>query len=163
MNFNRAIIVGRLTRDPELRSTPSGQQVCNYSVATTRVWNNPTTREKQEKTEFHNVVAWGRLAEIAGKYLVKGGLVLVEGRIETRSWQDQAGVKKYRTEIIAENMQLGPRSANPGAAGGFAPSATQSRQQTPHEESVPTIDIENDMSSPSNDPGDEIDVREIPF
>src|SRR3989344_6423704 len=160
MNFNRAIILGRLTRDPELRSTPSGQQVCNFSVATSRVWNNPTTRERQEKTEFHNVVAWGKLAEIAGKYLVKGGLVLVEGRIETRSWQDQAsGMNKYRTEIIAENMQLGPKSTNPGGPGGFTPSSTQSRQEVRQEENVPTIDIENDMSSPPpiNDGGDEID------
>ncbi len=162
MNFNKAIIVGRLTRDPELRTTPSGQQVCNFSVATSRIWNNPNTHERQEKTEFHNVVAWAKIAEIAGKYLTKGALVLVEGRIETRSWDDpQSGAKKYRTEIIAESMQLGPRSANSGGGTtmprGEMPSASGNKQQNSEEE-LPTIDLEND--SPSDG---EINVKDIPF
>jgi single-strand DNA-binding protein len=160
MNFNKAIIVGRLTRDPELRTTPSGQQVCNFSVATSRVWNNPNTHERQEKTEFHNVVAWGKIAEIAGRYLGKGALVLVEGRIETRSWDDtQSGTKKYRTEIIAESMQLGPRSANTGGGGASprgASSPSEGRQQSPEEE-LPTIDLENDSQNT------EINVKDIPF
>src|SRR3990167_3217606 len=131
MNFNRAIIVGRLTRDPELRTTPSGQQVCNFSVATSRIWNDPDTRQRQEKTEFHNVVAWRRLAEIAGQYLNKGALVLVEGRIETRSWEDQqTGTRKYRTEIIAENMQLGPRSSNLQNNGRQPASSAQQHEDT---------------------------------
>ncbi len=161
MNFNKAIIVGRLTRDPELRTTPSGQQVCNFSIASSRIWNNPNTHERQEKTEFHNIVAWGKIAEIAGKYLSKGALVLVEGRIETRSWDDtQSGTKKYRTEIIAESMQLGPRSANSGG-GSTAPRAATPQtdmSQGNHEEELPTIDLEND--SPSDG---EINTKDIPF
>lgn len=154
MNYNRAIIVGRLTRDPEVRTTPNGQQVCNFSVATSRVWNNPSTHERQEKTEFHNVVAWGKLAEIAGRYLVKGGLVLVEGRIETRNWQDQAsGIKKYRTEIIAEGMQLGPKSANPSGAMPREQSAP-ANSGPQEEEEIPTINLQDEG---------EIDVKEIPF
>lgn len=158
MNFNKAIIVGRLTRDPEVRTTPSGQQVCTFSVATSRVWNNPNTRERQEKTEFHNVVAWGKTADVAGKYLAKGSLVLVEGRIETRSWDDQqSGTKKYRTEIIVESMQLGPRSANVGGGSSARPanSASNASHEQPQED-LPTIDLEN----PSDD---EINVKDIPF
>ena len=122
MNLNRAIIVGRVTQDPELRTTPSGQPVCNFSIATNRTWTNSETHERQERAEFHNVVAWSRLAEIANQYLQKGSLVMIEGRIETRSWQDQSGNKRYRTEIIAENMQLGPR---PAGASGAAPAGTK--------------------------------------
>jgi len=109
MNLNRAIIIGRVTQDPQLRTTPSGQPVCNFSVATNRFWNDQNTHERHEKTEFHNVVAWSRLAEISNQYLTKGSLVMIEGRIETHSWDDQSGNRRYRTEIIAENMQLGPR------------------------------------------------------
>lgn len=112
MNLNKAIVVGRVTQDPQLRTTPSGQQVCNFSVATNRNWTNSATGERQEKAEFHNIVAWQRLAEIASQYLTKGALVMVEGRIETRSWDDASGNKRYRTEIVAENMQLGPRPQN---------------------------------------------------
>ena len=112
MNLNRAIIIGRVTQDPQLRTTPSGQTVCNFSIATNRNWTDSETKERQEKTEFHNIVAWRRLAEIANQYLTKGSLVMIEGRIETRSWDDTGGNKRYRTEIVAENMQLGPRSAN---------------------------------------------------
>jgi len=109
MNLNKVYILGRVTRDPETRTTPSGQAVCNFSVATNRVWTD-ANRQKKEATEFHNVVLWTKLAEIASQYLKKGSLVLVEGRLQTRSWQDQAGAKRYRTEIIGESMQLGPKS-----------------------------------------------------
>jgi len=110
MNLNKVILIGRVTNDPESKTIPSGQMVCSFGLATNRVWNNKDTRQKEEKTEFHTIVLWRRLAEIASQYLTKGSLVLIEGRIQTRSWQDQAGNKRYRTEIIGENIQLGPKS-----------------------------------------------------
>ncbi|MBI2990031.1 MAG: single-stranded DNA-binding protein [Candidatus Magasanikbacteria bacterium] len=103
MDLNRATILGRLTRDPEVRSTPSGQTVATLSIATNRVWND-ANGVKQERSDFHNCVLWGRLAEIAGQYLNKGRKVYMEGRLETRDWVGQDGVKRYRTEIIVSNM-----------------------------------------------------------
>jgi single-strand DNA-binding protein len=103
MNLNKAMIIGNIVRDPEMKSTPNGQNVTSFSIATNLVWTDQSG-QKQEKVEFHNIVAWRRLAEIAGQYLKKGSKVYVEGRLQTRSWDDPSGVKKYRTEIIAENM-----------------------------------------------------------
>jgi len=147
MNLNKAILIGRVTRDPEMRTTPSGQSVCNFGIATNRVWTDNNTKERQEKTEFHNIVTWRRLAEIANQYLTKGSLVMIEGRIETRSWEDQSGVKKYRTEIIAENMQLGPRAGE----GGSRPTPSEDTGETPPKEGE---------SAPKEE---EIDVKDIPF
>lgn len=118
MYINKAFIYGNLTRDPELRSLPSGIQVASFSVATNRVWKNKDG-EKQESTEFHNVVVFGRQAETTSQYLKKGSSVFVEGRLQTRSW-DSEGTKKYRTEIVADRVQFGPRSSG---AGGGAPTA----------------------------------------
>ena len=113
MNLNKVFLIGRLTHDPEVRSTPSGQQVATVKLATSRVWNDQATQQKREATEFHTIVAWGRLAEICGQYLKKGGLAMFEGRLQTRSWDDKTtGAKRYATEIVAESMQLGPRSAS---------------------------------------------------
>lgn len=113
MNLNKVYLIGRLTHDPEVRSTPSGQQVATVKLATSRVWNDQATQQKREATEFHTIVAWGRLAEICGQYLKKGGLAMFEGRLQTRSWDDKTtGAKRYMTEIVAESMQLGPRSAS---------------------------------------------------
>lgn len=111
MNLNKVILIGRLTADPESRSTNSGQQVTNFSIATNRIWTNQSG-EKQEQVEFHRIVAWGRLADIVSQYLKKGGLLMVEGRLQTRSWVGQDGVKRYQTEIVAENIQMGPRAAS---------------------------------------------------
>jgi len=109
LSLNRAQIIGHLTRDPELRTTPSGQSVANFSVATNRRWSG-RDGEQQESTEFHDVVAWGKLAEIVGEYFKKGQRVYVEGRLQTRSWEAQDGSKRQRTEIIAENaINLSPR------------------------------------------------------
>ena len=110
MDLNRATILGRLTQDPEVRTTPNGRSVASFGMATNRVWTDQSGA-KQEKVEFHNCVLWGKLAEIAGKYLGKGRRAYMEGRLETRSWQGQDGVKKYRTEIIVDNMIMldGPR------------------------------------------------------
>ena len=105
MSLNKAMLIGNLTRDPEVRNTPSGQAVASFSIATNSVWTDQSG-QKQKKAEFHNIVAWRRLAEICGQYLHKGSKIYIEGRIQTRDWTDQAGVKKYRTEIVAEEMQM---------------------------------------------------------
>ncbi len=120
---NKVILVGNLGRDPEVRSTPSGQPVASFSLATNRKWRD-RDGNRQEQTEWHNIVCWGRLAEIAGQFLAKGKQVYVEGRLQTRSWEDrQSGEKKYRTEVICENFQmLGSRAdfeSGPAAGGGY--------------------------------------------
>jgi len=118
-SVNKVIIIGNLGRDPEVRYTPSGAAVCNVSVATTRSWKNRESGEKQEETEWHRVVFYDRLAEIAGEYLKKGRSVYVEGRLRTRKWQDKEGKDNYTTEIIAEEMKmLGSREGMGGAAAG---------------------------------------------
>ncbi|MDH3404596.1 MAG: single-stranded DNA-binding protein [Acidobacteriota bacterium] len=119
---NKAIIIGNLGRDPEVRTTPSGQPVANFSVATTRKWKD-RDGNLQEKTEWHDIVCWGRQAEIAGQYLTKGKQVYIEGRLETRSWEDKThGDKRYRTEIICENFQmLGRKGDSMDSRGGGAP------------------------------------------
>lgn len=142
MYLNKVILVGRLVANPEMRSTPDGQSVCSFRMATNRVWTDQKTGQKQEKTEYHNIVLWRRLAEIASQYLTKGALVMIEGRLQTRSWQDQSGNQRFRTEIIAERMQLGPR-----AAGKVVPE----EKEIPPAEEIPIIEEE------------EIDVKDIPF
>lgn len=114
MNLNRAQVIGNLTRDPEVRTTPNGQNVCSFSVATTYSYKD-ASGQRVEKPEYHNVVAWARLADICGQYLAKGRKVFVEGRLQTRDWTTQDGQKRNRTEIIAENVILLDRP--PGAAG----------------------------------------------
>lgn len=173
MNYNRATIVGRLTRDPETRSLPSGQTVANFGLATNRVWTNQQSGEKQEAVDFHNVVAFGRLGEICGQYLNKGSLVLIEGRLQTRSWEGQDGVKHYRTEIVAQNMQMGPRSQGAAGTGPRPAPSTSQEPKTPTspEEDIPVIDAEEETSktekpdenSPDKQEEGEIDVNNIPF
>lgn len=116
---NKAILVGNLGRDPEIRYAPSGAAVANVSIATTDTWKDKNTGEQQEKTEWHRVVFFGRLAEIVGEYLKKGSQVYVEGRIQTRKWQDKEGNDRFTTEIVANDMQmLGGRGGGSGAGGG---------------------------------------------
>ena len=103
MSLNRAQLIGNLTRDPELKQIPGGQTVATFSVATNFTWTD-ANGQKQEKAEFHNVVAWRKLAEIVGQYMKKGTKVYVEGRIQTRDWEGEDGVKRYRTEIVADNI-----------------------------------------------------------
>lgn len=103
MNLNRAQLIGNLTRDPETRTTPNGQTVTSFGIATSSQWKD-ASGQKQERVEFHNIVAWGKLAEICQQYLGKGRKVFVEGRLQTREWQGQDGAKRNRTEIVAENM-----------------------------------------------------------
>ena len=108
MNLNKVFIIGNLTRDVTLRNTPSGKSVANFGVATNRVWVN-ANGQKQQEVEFHNVVVWGKMAELCNQYLAKGRLVFVEGRIRTRSWVDSNEQKRTSTEIISENISFGPR------------------------------------------------------
>jgi single-strand DNA-binding protein len=149
MNLNKAMIIGNIVRDPEMKSTPNGQNVTSFSIATNLVWTDQSG-QKQEKVEFHNIVAWRRLAEIAGQYLKKGSKVYVEGRLQTRSWDDPSGVKKYRTEIIAENMiMLDSKGGGEWSGSQSAPKPSQSN---------------NNFSSPSQSNDDEeISVEDIPF
>ena len=168
MNFNKIVVVGNLTRDPETRAMPSGHSVANFGVATNRAWTNQDGN-KQEAAEFHNIVVFGKLADICARYLSKGRLVLIEGRIQTRSWQDQEGNKRSRTEIVAENMQMGPR---PGGSADFsAPSQSKPVQEPMSKEEIPVIEAEEPISDSSSkepvvteseDKG-EIDVKNIPF
>lgn len=105
MSLNRAQLIGNLTRDPEVRQTTGGKSVVNFSIATNSRWTD-SSGQTQEKTEFHNIVVWGKLAEICAQYLKKGSKIFIEGRIQTREWQGEDGVKRYRTEIVAENMLM---------------------------------------------------------
>jgi single-strand DNA-binding protein len=134
MNLNKVLLIGRLTQDPETRATPGGQTVATIRMATNRNWTNQTTGQKQESTEFHTVVAWGRLAEIASQYLKRGGLVLIEGRLQTRNWIGKDSVKRYSTEVVAENLQLGPRSYSQG--GGTMSDVRQPDRPGPTEKSA---------------------------
>jgi single-strand DNA-binding protein len=124
MNLNKAMIIGNLTRDPELKSTPSGRSVCSFGVATNQVWTDQQG-QRQERAEFHNVVTWGKLAEICGQYLTKGKKIYIEGRLQTRDWEGQDGAKRNRTEIVAENMIMLDR------AGARPEGATPVIQQDP--------------------------------
>ena len=153
MNLNKAIIIGNLTQNPEVRTTANGTTVASFTVASNRVWTDQQG-QKQEQAEFHNIVAWGRLAEIVGQYLAKGRLCMVEGRIQTRNWDDQSGNRHWKTEIIAENIQLGPRP-NQGQGGSFEAERSQSAG-------------ENTPPAPANkvkekEDEEEIKIEDIPF
>ncbi len=154
-SLNRATILGNLTRDPELRQTTSGHAVCSFGVATNRSWND-ASGVKQEQTEFHNVVAWGKLAEICGQYLAKGRKVYVEGRLQTRDWQGQDGVKRFRTEIIADSLIILDRAGSGGAPAAFRSSAPAQPTSDPASPGKPA-------DEPAVNPGEEIKVEDIPF
>jgi single stranded DNA-binding protein (ssb) len=163
MNLNKVFLIGRLTRDPEIRVMPSGQQVANFGLATDSFYTDKASGQRQQKTEFHNLVLFGRLAEIAGQYLKKGSLAMFEGRIQTRDWQDQSGNKRYRTEIIAEAMQLGPRPAGGDSGGNYpAPAGNYtSAAKNPEPRAADKASSETDIPIIEED-GD-IDVKNIPF
>jgi single-strand DNA-binding protein len=154
-SLNRATIIGNLTRDPEVKQIPSGQKVCTFGMATNRSWTG-TDGKKQEATEFHNMVAWGKLAEICGSYLQKGRKVYVEGRLQTRDWDGQDGVKRYRTEIVVENMIILDRAAGGSQPGSFA--ASSGMASSPF--IPPKAPIKDD---PAPNPDDEIRIEDIPF
>lgn len=145
MNLNRATIIGNLTRDPETRTTPNGQQVCKFGVATSQVWKD-AAGTKQERVEFHNIVAWAKLAETCQKYLGKGRKVYVEGRLQTSVWDDKTHpeIKHNRTEIIAENMIMldkAPQGAAQGAAWAPAMQTASGPAVAPKEDEVKVEDI----------------------
>lgn len=146
MNLNKAMLIGNLTRDPEVRTTPTGQIVCSFGLATNRRWVDKEG-QRQEQVEYHNIVAWGKLAEICGQYLVKGKKVYAEGRLQTRKWQAQDGADRQRTEIVMDTMQMLDRA-------GSAPAPT-----TPPAAPAPVSE-----APPAEETKDEgIKVEEIPF
>ncbi len=148
------MIIGNLTRDPEVRNTPTGQTVASFGVATNFIWTDQSG-QRQQKVEYHNVVAWRRLAEIVGQYLRKGSKVYIEGRLQTRDWLGQDGVKRYRTEIITENMIMLDRA-------GASSQATREEQPPVPSEPVINVDEANDVDevTPAEE---EIKVENIPF
>lgn len=126
-SINKVILIGRLGQDPEVKSTPSGQSVATLSVATSETWRDKDSGQKQEKTEWHRVIAWGKLADLAKSYLSKGKLIYLEGKLQTRSWDDKTGVKRYTTEILANTIQF----LSPSAGAGAGPNAGASYPSTP--------------------------------
>jgi single-strand DNA-binding protein len=152
MSLNRAQIIGNLTRDPEVRTTPAGQQVASFGIATNSTWTD-SAGVKQERAEFHNIVAWGKLAEICGQYLNKGRKVYVEGRLQTRDWEGQDGQKRTRTEIVADTMIMLDRGT--GAPG--APGAAQGQRVAAGSTAAAA------KSADAAGSEDEIKVEDIPF
>lgn len=140
MNLNKVYILGRVTADPEVRTTTTGERVSSFSVATNRVWTDKSGAKK-EATEFHNVVVWGRQADIAGQFLSKGALVLIEGHLQTRSYQGKDGIQRKTTEIVGERLQLGPRSAGGAQRTQAQPGSPEDSSQT----EVPVIELEDDI------------------
>ena len=148
MYFNKAIVIGNLTRDPDLRSLPSGIKVCSFSLATNRVWKDKNG-VKQESADYHNVVVFGRQAETVAQYMKKGSSMLVEGRMQTRSWDDKtSGEKKYRTEIVADRTQFGPKGSGGGPSNGG--------QANP-------VKASNENTDSIEYPEEEINPEDIPF
>lgn len=147
MYLNKALLIGNLTRDPELKAIPSGIKVCSFSIATNRVWKDKNGA-RQEAADYHNIVVFGRQAETVAQYMKKGSQVMIEGRMQTRSWDDQAtGTKKYRTEVIADRVQFGGGGGNGGSS---------SKSSTPKEEDEGELDtIEY--------PEEQINAEDIPF
>jgi single-strand DNA-binding protein len=151
MYLNKAIIIGNLTRDPELRSLPSGIKVCSFSLATNRVWKD-ANGVKQEGTDYHNIVVFGRQAESVVQYIKKGNSLLVEGRMQTRSWDDKnSGEKKYRTEVVADRVQFGPKN-NSNNSGSYNKTSSHDTK-TKEEENVDSIEY----------PEEDINPEDIPF
>lgn len=168
MYINKAQILGNITKQPELKALPGGTNVCSFSVATNRVWKDKSSGQKKEQVEFHNVVAFGKTGELVAQYMTKGSQVLVDGRIQTRSWDGTDGKKNYRTEIIADNVQFGNKpkmtaedanrdtSAKPHVSNTAAPVGGRTQS-----------DIEADPTDGSSTgfeyPNDDIDAGDIPF
>jgi single-strand DNA-binding protein len=142
MDLNKVQLIGRLVRDPEVRTTPSGKNVCSFSVATGFTWTDQQG-QKKENTEFHNVIAWGKLGDIIAQYMKKGRQIYIEGRLQTTSWDDKtSGQKRYKTEVIAENMIMLGSKPGEGPTIPAAQSKTPAEQPSPTE-SLPDIQIDN--------------------
>lgn len=152
MDLNKVMLIGRVTQDPEVRTTPTGIAVTSFGLATNLYWNDQSG-QRQEKVEFHNIVAWRKLAEICGQYLHKGSKIYLEGRLQTSSWDDQSGNKRYRTEVIADNMIMLDRKSD--SAGGSSYSGPQEQPSAPAPQGP-------EQQSPQTQE-DEISVEDIPF
>lgn len=150
MSVNKVIILGRLGQDPELKYTPSGAAVCNFSLATSESWNDKATGQKQERTEWHRVVVWGKLAELCNQYLSKGRQAFVEGKLQTRSWEDKDGNKRYTTEIAASTVQFIGGQAQAGA-GYETQSNNASMNQAPAQNTNQDYNISTDANFASDD------------
>ena len=174
-SINKVILIGNLGKDPEVRYTPNGAAICNIGIATTRSWKDKTSGEKVEETEWHRVVFYDRLAEIAGEYLKKGRPVYVEGRLKTRKWQDKEGVEKYTTEIVADNMQLlggrdgegsgggGSRAAGGGNSSGGDDRGESSSQPSSQRPNAPAARPAANKPAPKSSTGFEDMDDDIPF
>lgn len=154
MYLNKAIVIGNLTRDPEVKALPSGFKVCSFSLATNRVWKDKNGA-KQEGVDYHNIVVFGRQAETAGQYLKKGSSALVEGRMQTRSWDGADGQKKYRTEIVADRVQFGNRASGSGSSSSNGSKSSLPADDSTSKDVPPSDTIEY--------PEEEINPDDIPF
>lgn len=150
MNLNKVFLIGNLTRDPEMRTLPSGKPVVNFGLATNRVWKDKDS-QRQQDTQFHNIVMFGKLAEIANQYLKKGALTMIEGRINNRSWDGKDGVKRYTTEVIADAMQMGPKSAK-FATDYPVNNPMENKKQSMPEEKLDTIEYPEENINPEDIP-----------
>ncbi len=157
MNLNKVQLIGRLTRDPEVRTTQSGQTVTTIALATNRNWTDKSG-QKQEQSEYHNIVIWGKLAEIAGQYLVKGQEAYFEGRLQTRKYQAKDGSDRWTTEIVAENMQMGSKPQGSGGYSAPRPAAPAAQSTAPKRaqeaNDIPTINL---------DDVDDVNIEDVPF
>ena len=168
MDLNKVMLIGRLTRDPELKTIPSGVNVCQIGLATGYVYTNQQTGQKVETTEFHNIVLWRKLGEIAAQYLKKGTQVFIEGRLQTRSWDGQDGQKRYKTEIIADNMIMLGRPTSQNQTGQSGVSPAQPSMGTAPSQSKPAMNsfvsappISEEL--PTIQQEENINVEDIPF
>lgn len=150
MYLNKALIIGNLTRDPEIKALPSGIKVCSFSVATNRVWKDQNG-QKQEAADFHNVVVFGRQAETVSQYMKKGNQVMIEGRMQTRSWDAQDGTKRYRTEVVADRVQFGTRPT--GGESNYGNSQPKASNEKEEDNGLDSIEY----------PEEDINSEDIPF
>lgn len=149
-SLNKVQLIGNLTANPEVKETPNGQKVANFSIATNRVWKD-SAGMKQEQVEFHNIVVWTGLASLAEQYLTKGKKVYIEGRLQTRSWEDPTGAKKYKTEVVGENLIMLSGGSRDDEGGGYVP------QESPDEASPAKVK----RTAPKQE--EEINIEDIPF
>ncbi|MEK7625382.1 MAG: single-stranded DNA-binding protein [Patescibacteria group bacterium] len=163
MDLNRATIIGRLTRDPELRTIPSGKSVASFSIATNRQWTD-ASGQKQKQVEYHNIVAWARTAEIASQYLKKGSQIYVEGHLQTREWTAQDGTKKNRTEIVCDNLiMLGTKPAGGESFGSAASTFSPASSFAPPSHKATDGHSNASEDKPQEVIEEEIKVEDIPF
>ena len=151
MNLNKVFLIGNLTRNPELKALPSGASVASFGIATNRIWKNQQG-EQQKDVQFHNVVVFGRQAEIVNQYLKKGIMAMIEGRIQTRSWDGKDGTKQYRTEIVGERIQFGPRNAARPAGDGFVKEEAPDQNPSSAHQELPEINMDEGEIKPEDLP-----------